>query len=203
MSLLHEKWLWTLTTPLFAAVARKKKIAKKAVRRKTAKPARARVRKSARAKKPARRVIPKATGKRAAHAKPEMRPSKVKRERIKLPLQPAVAKPVPAEALPKPVPLTGRAILLLPENEKFADSVHPTFRWLSVGGATRYEVAWSEDANFAQSHSIISIATEATVPVEKPLRVGALYHWHVRGGNESGWGPWSSGASFRALGETA
>ena len=114
----------------------------------------------------------------------------------------AVAKPIPAELPPKPVAPTGRAILLSPENEKYADSVNPTFRWLSVGGATRYEIAWSEDATMHSSHSIFSFATEATVPVEKPVRMGVTYHWRVRGGNEGGWGPWSSIASFRVLEES-
>ncbi len=109
--------------------------------------------------------------------------------------------PAAAEPPAKPMAPIGRALLLSPENEKFADSLYPTFRWLSVGGATRYEIAWSEDSNFVTSHSIFSIATEATVPVEKPLRAGATYYWRVRGGNASGWGVWSATASFRVLAE--
>ena len=105
------------------------------------------------------------------------------------------------ESAPKPNPPSGRAILLAPENEKFSETLHPTFRWLSVGNATRYEVAWSEEPNLTQSHSVVSIATEAAVPVEKPLRLGTTYYWHVRGGNEGGWGPWSTIVSFRVLDE--
>jgi hypothetical protein len=112
---------------------------------------------------------------------------------------PAAPKPGVPEPPPRPVPPTGRAILLLPENEKYADSFHPTFCWLSVGGATRYEIAWGEEAALNTSHAILSIATEATVPVEKALRLGGTYYWRVRGGNESGWGPWSAIASFRVL----
>jgi hypothetical protein len=114
---------------------------------------------------------------------------------------PVAAKLEDAEPMPKPVAPTGRAILLSPENEKYADSEHPTFRWLSVGGATRYEIAWSDETAMNSSHSIFSIATEATIPVEKPLRAGGAYHWRVRGGNESGWGPWSAVSSFRVLEE--
>jgi hypothetical protein len=117
------------------------------------------------------------------------------------PALPIAPKPDESEPLPKPVAPTGRAILLSPENEKYADSEHPTFRWLSVGGATRYEIAWSDDMAMNASHSIFSIATEATIPVEKPLHAGAAYHWRVRGGNESGWGPWSAVSSFRVLEE--
>ena len=106
-----------------------------------------------------------------------------------------------AEPLPKPVAPVGRAILLAPENGKYADSIYPKFRWLSVGGANRYEVAWSERPDFGGSYTVISIATEATVPVEKPLRVGSHYYWRVRGGNEGGWGPWSPGAQFQVLEE--
>ncbi len=50
---------------------------------------------------------------------------------------------------------------------------------------------------------LIRPATEATVPVEKPLIVGAIYYWRVRGGNDAGWGPWSPVSSFRVLEETA
>jgi hypothetical protein len=118
------------------------------------------------------------------------------------PVVPAnVSKHVEPEPPPKPVPPIGRAILLSPENEKFADSLHPTFRWLSVGGATRYEVAWGEEAMLSASHTLLSIATEATVPEEKALHLGVTYYWRVRGGNESGWGPWSANASFRVLEE--
>ncbi len=106
------------------------------------------------------------------------------------------------EPLPRPTPPIGRAILISPEDGKYVDSVNPTFRWLSVGGATRYEVLWGEDPGLSNGHSTISLATEATVPVEKPLRVGATYYWRVRGGNDGGWGPWSPTASFRVLEET-
>ncbi len=113
----------------------------------------------------------------------------------------AAATTPPRPPPPKPVPPTGRAILLSPENGKFAESLHPRFRWLSVGGATRYEVAWSGSAGFSDSHTIVSIATEAAVPDEEPLSVGVGYYWRVRGGNESGWGPWSPAFSFQVLEE--
>ncbi len=127
------------------------------------------------------------------------RPSRaLKSIRIEVPPKPA---PAPAEP-PAPVAApTGRAILLSPENGKFADSLYPRFRWLSVGGASRYEIAWSEDPNLGGARSILSVATEAVVPVEQPLHPETDYYWRVRGGNSAGWGPWSPAASFRVLEE--
>jgi hypothetical protein len=183
-----ERLLTLLFAPLLLATSKKKKTT-------TTRKSKSVKRASAKKSKPSARV-----GKKRAQASKPSAPSKVKREKLKLPAQPTtVAQTQISEPVVKPAPPTGRAILISPENDKFADSVHPTFRWLSVGGATRYEVAWSDSPDWSQSHSIISIATEATVPVEKPLRLGVTYYWRVRGGNESGWGPWSSSASFRVL----
>lgn len=184
-----ERLLTLLFAPLLLATSKKKKTTAKRKPAKTVN--RASPKKS--------KLIARAGKKRTQASKPSAS-DKVKREKLKVPAQPtAVAQTQISEPAPKPAPPTGRAILISPENDKFADSVHPTFRWLSVGGATRYEVAWSDSPDWSQSYSIISIATEATVPVEKPLRLGVTYHWRVRGGNESGWGPWSSSASFRVL----
>lgn len=190
-----------LSAPFFAASAGKKKPVKKSPAKKVA-PKRD-IRKSALTKKPAQvaKKPARPSAKAKTPSKPVARNAKDKRHHLNLPAKPAVAQPAPAEPTPKPVPPIGRAILLVPENDKFTDSQHPTFRWLSVGGATRYEIMWSEDAGFHSAPTIVSIATEATVPVEKPLRIGSTYHWRVRGGNESGWGPWSASASFRVLAE--
>ena len=128
-------------------------------------------------------------------------PSKPDLRKGVVPVKPEPKVVVPPPPPPKPVRPSGRAILLSPENGKYADTVHPKFRWLSVGGATRYEVIWSQDPNLINGYSIVSVATEASVPVEKPLAVGVTYYWHVRGGNEVGWGPWSAPASFSVLEE--
>jgi hypothetical protein len=106
------------------------------------------------------------------------------------------------EPLPPPVPPIGRAILLVPKDSTYVDSLHPTFRWLSVGGATKYQIQWGEDPTLGTQHALVSLATEATIPVEKPLRVAAIYYWRVRGGNDAGWGPWSPISSFHVLEET-
>jgi hypothetical protein len=51
------------------------------------------------------------------------------------------------------------------------------------------------------AYVVVSAATEAAVPVEKPLTVGVVYYWRARGGNEAGWGPWSNIGSFSVLEE--
>ena len=182
----------TILAPLFAATsARKKKSIAKPARRKSAKVARPKTAKRPVKKQPTAR----AKSKKVARPKKPAPPG-----RGKLPVQPTkIAQPIPTEPMPKPLPPSGRAILLSPENEKFTDSLHPAFRWLSVGGATRYEVTWSEHPSFSSLSSVVSIATEATVPVERTLRMGSTYYWRVRGGNEGGWGPWSASSSFRVL----
>jgi len=186
-----ERLLTLLFAPLLMATPKKKKPAKRVVQRKLTKTTKRTHPKKA---KPIARA-----GKKRAQPKASAS-AKAQREKVKLPAQPTtVAQTQVSEPAPKPAPPTGRAILISPENDKFADSVHPTFRWLSVGGATRYEVAWSDSPDWANSYALISIATEATVPVEKPLRRGVTYYWRVRGGNEGGWGPWSTSASFRVL----
>lgn len=181
------KYLFVLTSPLWMAATsgKKKKQAKK--------PKPRIVQKKHSAKKHSKRtgrakVAPKLAQKparTAAKSKPAPPPKKTEDD----------------EPLPEPVAPFGRAILLVPKDSTYVDSFHPTFRWLSVGGATRYEVQWSEDATLASKYGIVSLATEATVPVEKPLRVGAMYYWRVRGGNDAGWGPWSPIGSFRVLEE--
>lgn len=190
-----ERLLATLFAPILTAAPKKKKAVKSAIKRKSVKPVR-----------PAKSARPKKAKPAVRTQKSEKRsPKKLARDKKKgktpnLPAQPAVvAKAEAVEPAPKPVAPTGRAILIAPENDKFTASLHPIFRWLSVGGANRYEVAWSETPDFTHPYSTISFKTEATVPVEKPLHIGATYTWRVRGGNEGGWGPWSSSATFRVL----
>lgn len=200
--------LIAIGTPLFlAATTKKKKAAKKKIKlpAKKSRPAVA-LRKEHQAS-PKKKSRPAAAQRRAHQAAPK----KNLHPPLKKPVRPDPKGKAPPPAPKKveeeepfvpPVAPFGRAILLVPKDGTYVDSFHPTFRWLSVGGATRYEVQWSEDATLASKYGTVSLATEATVPVEKPLRVGGLYYWRVRGGNDAGWGPWSLIGSFRVLEET-
>lgn len=181
-----ERLLILLTPFLAVAAAGKKTTAKKAQtsRARSTKKAPARRERSTTAKKG------KPAGTRGRGSKPRGKAAASSKSATKAQVGPPTPKP--------PAPI-GRAILLVPENGKYAESVTPTLRWLSVGGATRYEVMWSEDSGFAGSHSVTSVATGASVPADRPLRVGATYYWRVRGGNEGGWGPWSLPFSFQVL----
>ncbi len=198
--------LLLLAAPFFLAVsASKKKHAKRPAKKKSrARPTRAAVKRK-RAKKPARRSS-RAASKRQSYVKVKKSPGRGRRavpqKPVPKPATKPAAAPAPVEPPPIPVAPVGRPILLSPEQGKYADSVNPRFRWLSVGGATRYEVNWSLDANLANAYTVVSIATEAAVPVEKPLTIGATYYWRARGGNEAGWGPWSNIGSFGVIEET-
>lgn len=203
MSLILERLLVLISPLLAAAATGKKKTAGRPAKRSTArsKPARAATPRAGKAPTRAGRrgtARTKSTGGKSATR------AGGSREKAAAPVSPAPAAPAarPPEPPPQLVPPTQRAILLAPQNGKFTDTVYPRFRWLSVGGATRYEVAWSEDPNFADAQTVISIATEAAVPLEKPLKAETTYYWRVRGGNQAGWGPWSPAASFRVLEET-
>lgn len=206
--------LLVITSPLFAVVATgKKRTTKKSTVRRVAKPKPTTRAKKSTAPKKVKVVAKKAVKAKPAESKPA--PSPKKAARPSAPIKPEPRKgatppkpepkvasvPQPLPPAPKPVRPAGRPILLSPENGKYADNVNPKFRWLSVGGSTRYEVVWSQDPNLINGYSVVSVSTEATVPVEKPLAIGVTYYWHVRGGNEAGWGPWSMPASFSVLEE--
>jgi hypothetical protein len=182
--------LVVLATPLWmASTTKKKKTAAKKIKRTS--------------KRPAQRATSRKSAPRAGDKKNVKAPLKKQARAAPKPPPPA-PKIEEEEPFVPPVAPIGRAILLVPEPKEGSsvESLHPTFRWLSVGSATRYEVQWGEDATLATKYASISLSTEATVPLEKPLSVGSIYYWRVRGGNDGGWGPWSPTASFRVLEET-
>ncbi len=186
MSVLLER-LITAVAPLLTAVAgkRKKPVKKRAARKPTH---------AALSRKERQAVKPR------KHVTSRVPVSGRKNQQIRLTRPGAPAPPVEPER--KPFPPSGRAILISPENGKYVDTLNPNFRWLSVGGATRYEVWWGEENHGNATQTLISISTEAAVPVERPLRIGATYLWRVRGGNEAGWGPWSPSSTFRVAAES-
>ncbi len=112
-----------------------------------------------------------------AHAKPE-----------------EVAAPPPPPPPPAPIQAPG---LFAPQQGEAAESLTPNFRWFYVGGASHYELVWSPDMNFHRQHILLTNQTAAALPPEQALEPGTTYAWRVRGGNESGWGPWSATRSFR------
>ncbi len=199
MRLLRERLaqaLWLIAAPLFMADTRKP--TKKSSGAKTARPA-AKPKRPTRPVKPARQPVKPA--KPAKPARPEKPAAGKSARRSPMPEQKpkpaASAKPAVVVPAVKVVPPFGRALLLAPGT--YVETTHPRFRWLSVGGATRYELAWSERPDLSNQQSVISAATETAVPDELSLRVGSVYYWRVRGGNNSGWGPWSNTASFQVL----
>ena len=177
--------LLVLAAPLFMAVPKKAK-PKRGAHPKRAATTSQRAAKRPSAKTPARAAKTARAGKRGRAV-----PAR--------PAAPAAPQRSAGPPLPKPPAPTGRAILLAPANDTFVDTLQPHFRWLSVGSATRYEVALSEKADFSDARVLPSAATEAIVPADRSLRTGVTYHWRVRGGNEGGWGAWSSAASFQVL----
>lgn len=198
--------LFDFAAPLLMAVVRKKKKSskkpvkrkpRKSVRRAKARPARRR----AAARKPMRKELAKEKFARKIPPKGKFARKILLKGKSKF-VPPAPKVIEEEEPPPPPVPPIGRAILLVPKDAMYVESLHPTFRWLSVGGSTKYEVQWGEDQTLSTKYTSISLATETTIPVEKPLHVGALYYWRVRGGNDAGWGPWSPISSFRVLEET-
>lgn len=191
-------WIWLAAMPLLGAVSKK---AKRPVSKKTSSPARSRTsRASTRARKAKRAPVTRRAARSARRVtRPQAAPARGRTATVSVVVpSPPPSAPVPPTQPSRPI---GRAILISPENEKWVDSRHPTFRWLSVGGATRYEIIWSEDPTLTTHHTLHSIATEATVPLESPLQPGKTYYWRVRGGNEVGWSPWSEVHSFRVLEE--
>lgn len=144
-------------------------------------------------KSPARKTKP-ATPSAAPARKPEAHPTAAPRPEASRPSA-APAPPAPPVRAPVYAPP-----LFSPKAGQPVDSLTPSFRWFYVGGATRYEVEWSKDSQFGRGRtsSIVSSQTAIALDLEHALEPGATYAWRVRGGNDAGWGPWSSAESFRA-----
>lgn len=136
-----------------------------------------------------------------APSKPEAAQS-VKRKPPSITItRPEVTRPPLAQMpTPKNEPPIGAPNILLPKGGSTVASLTPSLRWMYVGGATRYEVEWSHDNLFGRGHrsALISAQTAITLDDAHALKSGTAYQWRVRGGNDSGWGPWSNAESFRA-----
>jgi hypothetical protein len=77
------------------------------------------------------------------------------------------------------------------------DSVVPQFRWTRVLYAAKYEFRLRKGGD-SLGNSIVDAAVTATSLSVKPglLVSGTSYLWAVRGGNDRGWGPWSTDRTF-------
>lgn len=109
----------------------------------------------------------------------------------------------PPVVIPPPRPLEapiGAPSILLPKGGQPISSLTPNFRWMYVGGATRYEIEWSSDPNFKRAHSTTIVSSQTTLTLEQgnELKPSVNYKWRVRGGNDAGWGPWSLPESFKS-----
>ncbi len=108
------------------------------------------------------------------------------------------AQPAPVEPeLPPPPPPIQAPALFSPAPGATLDTITPSFRWFYVGGTSHYQLVWSMDANFHKMHILLTNQTAATIPPEQALEQNTTYFWRVRGGNESGEGPWSVTRTFR------
>lgn len=103
----------------------------------------------------------------------------------------------PPRALEAPI---GAPSILVPKSGQPPGSLTPIFRWMYVGGATRYELEWSHDAHFGRGHSTTLVVTQTAITLDEAsqLKPATTYKWRVRGGNDAGWGPWSPPESFRS-----
>ena len=63
------------------------------------------------------------------------------------------------------------------------------FVWRATPGATKYHLQVSTDqfATFTCNNSTLTDTARVVA-----VTFGTIYNWHVRAGNEAGWGPWSA-----------
>ncbi len=189
---------WTivslLTAPLWLATTKTKTSRTKSAR----KPARAAVTKGTRAKSNGKRSTAVATRKSPS---PRDNASLRRPPKAKVPVEEAEETPVkPVEvAAPPPPPVAPMQApgLFSPQPGEAAESLTPSFRWFYVGGASHYQLVWSPDTNFHRQHILLTNQTAASLPPDEALEPDTTYLWRVRGGNEGGWGPWSTTRSFR------
>jgi hypothetical protein len=168
-----------------------------------AKPAKAAVKKSAKTAPAA--AVPK--GKAAKNGKVAAPPPAVPEPPVKKKppsitiTRPEQTRPPVVILPPKPLEAPiGAPSILLPKGGLPIASLRPDLRWMYVGGATRYEIEMSSDPNFKRAFTttILSSQTTITLEEESELKPGTVFKWRVRGGNDAGWGPWSSPESFKS-----
>jgi hypothetical protein len=136
-----------------------------------------------------KRVGPKPVAKRIAVA-----PSNKKGVQPRVETPEKVVEPAPPP--PKPIAPVQAPALFSPRLGEPSESLTPSFRWFYVGSASHYELVWSLDVHFHKAHILFTNQTAASLPPDQALAPGTTYVWRVRGGNEGGWGPWSTTRTF-------
>ena len=86
-----------------------------------------------------------------------------------------------------------------PANAAVNQSLNPTLSWSASAGVASYEYCY-DDTNDNACSNWTDVGTATSVALSG-LSTSTTYYWHVRGGNEAGWGPWSAPASFSVLEE--
>lgn len=69
-----------------------------------------------------------------------------------------------------------------------------TFKWGAPSGATKYQLQVSTSSSFSTTVFDADVGNNTSQEVTG-LSLGTLYYWHVRAGNDGGWGNWSTSRS--------
>jgi hypothetical protein len=66
-----------------------------------------------------------------------------------------------------------------------------TFKWGAADRATKYQLQVSTSSSFATTVFDADVGNNTSLEVTG-LSLGTPYYWHVRAGNNAGWGDWST-----------
>jgi hypothetical protein len=92
--------------------------------------------------------------------------------------------------------IPGTVTLLTPDNGASVDASSVTFTWQAAAGATKYWHELAVDPLF--QFVVIDSTLSGTSKTTTGLIANQAYYWRVKGGNISGWGPYSEGRNFIA-----
>ena len=109
-----------------------------------------------------------------------------------------ISRPIRVSASSAPVP-TASPQLIAPQNAAQGVSLNTQFEWLTVLGATSFDIQLATDSTF---RTLVWDSTVSAVQVQVAtgiLRSFTSYAWRVRARNESGVGPWSSVRLFTTV----
>lgn len=92
-----------------------------------------------------------------------------------------------------PAPTTAPVILSPAAGER-QPGLDVVLAWSGAMGADRYDLQISLTSNFLSSH--IRTTVPDTTFGSNAFTANRRYYWRVRGGNDGGWGPWSTSSNF-------